>query len=83
MKAGQRVVRMLPDKGCEGWHGCRVVGLQFREGFEILLTHRRLKHRRRQRLKGAKRFAAPAQHDIADRPPPEVLGRIGDGGTEP
>ena len=27
VKAGQRVVRMLPDKGCEGWHRCRVVGL--------------------------------------------------------
>ena len=39
VKAGQRVVRMLPNKGCEGWHRRDIVRLQSGKGFEILLRH--------------------------------------------
>ena len=73
MKAGQRIVRMLPDKGCEGRHRRDVVGLQFGEGFGILLCRRRLEYSRRQWLVGTKRLTAPAQNEIADRPPAEVF----------
>ena len=53
MKAGQRIVRMLPDKGREGRHRRDVVSLQFGEGFGILLCRRRLERSRRQGLVGA------------------------------
>ena len=77
MKAGQRVIRMLPDKGCEGRHRRDVVGLQFGEGFGILLCRRRLEYSRRQWLVGTKRLTPPAQNEIADRPPAEIIRPIG------
>ena len=73
MKAGQRVIRMLPNKGCEGWHCRDVVGLQFGKGFGILLRRRRLEYRRQQWLVGAKRLTPPAQNEIADWPPAEIF----------
>ncbi len=41
-----------------------------------------LERGRPQRLVSAERLAAPAQHQVADRPPLKILGGIGDRGAD-
>src|SRR6266436_2604480 len=64
--------------------GKRLVGAGFElgEGLGILRRRRSLERRCRQRFVSAKRLAAPAQHQVADRPSPKLFGSIGDRGAD-
>ena len=73
MEASQRIVGVQPDQGGEGRHRRNIAGFELGEGFGVLGRRRTFERRRRQRLEGAKRFAATTQHQIADRPPSKFL----------
>src|SRR6266576_1843036 len=82
MEASQRIVGMQSDQSGKGRHRSRVTGLQLGEGLGILRCRRPLKCCFRQRLVGPERLAAPAAHEIADRPSLETLGASGYGGAD-
>ena len=73
---------MQPDQRGKGRHCRRVAGFQLGEGFRILPGCRPFERRRLQRLVSAERLAAPAQHEIADRPSLEIVGATGNRGAD-
>src|SRR6185437_7475154 len=82
MKARQRVVGMQSDQGGKSRHRRRVARLEFCKSFGILRGRLALEAFGRQRLEGAQRLAASAQHEITDRPALKPCDAVGDRGAD-
>src|ERR1700735_5236425 len=82
VKDSKCIAGMRPDQRCKGRHGRAVSGFELGERLTILRRRRSVESRLRQRFVSPQRLAAPAQHQITDRPATKLLCAVSDRGSD-